>query len=56
MPHPLFRRKPIHDIMEDKQDAEAHKHGLSRVLTVRDLTFFGIAAIIGAVVLAKRRI
>jgi APA family basic amino acid/polyamine antiporter len=34
--------------MEDKQDAEAHKHGLSRVLTVRDLTFFGIAAIIGA--------
>jgi amino acid transporter len=34
--------------MGDKQDAEAHKHGLSRVLTVRDLTFFGIAAIIGA--------
>jgi APA family basic amino acid/polyamine antiporter len=29
--------------------AEAHEHhGLSRVLTVRDLTFFGIAAIIGA--------
>lgn len=48
MAHPLFRRKPIHDIMEDKQDAESHKHGLSRVLTVRDLTFFGIAAIIGA--------
>jgi amino acid transporter len=48
MAHPLFRRKPIHEIMEDKQDAEAHKHGLSRVLTVRDLTFFGIAAIIGA--------
>ena len=48
MAHPLFRRKPIHDIMDDKQDAEAHKHGLSRVLTARDLTFFGIAAIIGA--------
>jgi APA family basic amino acid/polyamine antiporter len=48
MAHPLFRRKPISDIMEDKQDAESHKHGLSRVLTVRDLTFFGIAAIIGA--------
>ena len=48
MAHPLFRRKPIHDIMDDKQDAEFHKHGLSRVLTVRDLTFFGIAAIIGA--------
>lgn len=48
MSHPLFRRKPIHDIMDDKQDAESHKHGLSRVLTARDLTFFGIAAIIGA--------
>ncbi|MGZ8537829.1 MAG: APC family permease, partial [Flavisolibacter sp.] len=48
MAHPLFRRKPIREIMEDKQDAESHKHGLSRVLTVRDLTFFGIAAIIGA--------
>ena len=48
MSHPLFRRKPFHDIMDDKQDAESHKHGLSRVLTVRDLTFFGIAAIIGA--------
>ncbi|HZH95466.1 MAG TPA: amino acid permease, partial [Flavisolibacter sp.] len=34
--------------MHEKGDAEAHKHGLSRVLTVRDLTFFGIAAIIGA--------
>ena len=48
MAHPLFRRKPISEIMEDKQDAESHKHGLSRVLTVKDLTFFGIAAIIGA--------
>ncbi|RYY97062.1 MAG: amino acid permease [Chitinophagaceae bacterium] len=49
MGHPLFRRKPIHDIMGDKSEAEAHGHqGLSRVLTVRDLTFFGIAAIIGA--------
>src|SRR5687767_7472872 len=48
MAHPLFRRKPISEIMDDKQEAEAHKHGLSRVLTVRDLTFFGIAAIIGA--------
>ena len=48
MAHPLFRRKPITEIMHDKQDGEAHQHGLSRVLTVRDLTFFGIAAIIGA--------
>ncbi len=49
MPHPLFRRKPIHDILHEKNAGEAHgHHGLSRVLTVRDLTFFGIAAIIGA--------
>lgn len=48
MPHPLFRRKPITEIMHDKSEGEAHHHGLSRVLTVRDLTFFGIAAIIGA--------
>ena len=48
MPNRLFRRKPIREIMEDKQEAEAHHHGLRRVLTVRDLTFFGIAAIIGA--------
>lgn len=35
--------------MHAKGEAEAHAHeGLSRVLTVRDLTFFGIAAIIGA--------
>lgn len=48
MAHPLFRRKPITEIMHDKQEGEAHHHGLSRVLSVRDLTFFGIAAIIGA--------
>jgi basic amino acid/polyamine antiporter, APA family len=49
MSHSIFRRKPIKSIMHDKGDAEAQAHeGLSRVLTVRDLTFFGIAAIIGA--------
>jgi basic amino acid/polyamine antiporter, APA family len=49
MGHPLFRKKPIKEILHDKGDAEMHEHhGLSRVLTVRDLTFFGIAAIIGA--------
>lgn len=48
MGHPLFRRKPFTEILHDKQEGEAHHHGLSRVLTVRDLTFFGIAAIIGA--------
>jgi APA family basic amino acid/polyamine antiporter len=40
----LFRRKSVSAIT----DAESHSNGLHRVLTVRDLTFFGIAAIIGA--------
>jgi APA family basic amino acid/polyamine antiporter len=40
----LFRRKSVSAIT----DAENHGEGLHRVLTVRDLTFFGIAAIIGA--------
>lgn len=45
----LFRRKPINELLHEKGEAEAHAHhGLSRVLNVRDLTFFGIAAIIGA--------
>ncbi|MCD6018838.1 MAG: amino acid permease [Bacteroidetes bacterium] len=40
----LLRRKSVSAI----SDAESHESGLHRVLTVRDLTFFGIAAIIGA--------
>ena len=40
----LFRKKSVASIT----DAENHSNGLHRVLTVRDLTFFGIAAIIGA--------
>ncbi|MES2762009.1 MAG: amino acid permease [Bacteroidota bacterium] len=40
----LFRKKSISSIT----DAESHGTGLHRVLSVRDLTFFGIAAIIGA--------
>jgi len=41
----LFRKKPIGKILQQGGDAE---HGsLNKVLTVRDLTFFGIAAIIG---------
>lgn len=49
MAHPLFRKKPIGEILHDKTTGDAHEHhGLSRVLTLRDLTFFGIAAIIGA--------
>ena len=50
MANSLFRRKTIDSILKDaeKGDTEVHPHGLTRVLTVRDLTFFGIAAIIGA--------
>ncbi len=39
----LFRKKSVDAI----SDAEVHSGGMHRVLTVRDLTFFGIAAIIG---------
>ena len=41
----LFRKKPVSSIGVD--EAESHGAGLNKVLTVRDLTFFGIAAIIG---------
>lgn len=40
----LFRRKPISEVRAD----ETEGHSLHKVLRVRDLTFFGIAAIIGA--------
>ncbi len=48
----LFRTKNIDKIISDAAIAEESAHsqggGLKRVLTVKDLTFFGIAAIIGA--------
>ena len=45
----VFRRKNIDSILADaKKSDEGHGSGLKRVLTSRDLTFFGIAAIIGA--------
>lgn len=49
MPNSLFRKKKIESILAEGGD-DAHGGGgnLKRVLTVRDLTFFGIAAIIGA--------
>ncbi len=47
----LFRKKNIQTILRDAQeglsDSEGHHTDLKRVLTVRDLTFFGIAAVIG---------
>ena len=48
MSNSLFRKKKISSILAEGSD-DAHGSGnLKRVLTVRDLTFFGIAAIIGA--------
>ncbi len=46
----LFRTKNIDKILKDSKlaDEAGHSTGLKRVLTLRDLTFFGIAAIIGA--------
>ncbi|MBC8047016.1 MAG: amino acid permease [Fimbriimonadaceae bacterium] len=49
----LFRRKSLESVMKnidvaDDIHLEQHSKGLKRTLTVRDLTFFGIAAIIGA--------
>jgi APA family basic amino acid/polyamine antiporter len=47
MSNSLFRKKRIESILTEGGD-ETHVTGLKRVLSVRDLTFFGIAAIIGA--------
>ena len=47
MSNSLFRRKNISSILAEGSD-DPHVHGLKRVLTVKDLTFFGIAAILGA--------
>jgi len=47
----LFRKKNIQTILRDAQeglsDSEGHRTDLKRVLSVRDLTFLGIAAVIG---------
>ncbi|HMI78241.1 MAG TPA: amino acid permease [Ferruginibacter sp.] len=48
MSNSLFRTKKIENILAEGTD-DTHGGGkLKRVLTVRDLTFFGIAAILGA--------
>ncbi len=43
----LFRTKKIENILAEGSD-DAHGGGLKRVLSMKDLTFFGIAAILGA--------
>ena len=48
MSNSLFRRKNISNILAEGSDDAHGGGGLKRVLTVKDLTFFGIAAILGA--------
>src|SRR3981081_879845 len=49
MSNSLFRTKKIESILAEREGGDSHGAGeLKRVLTARDLTFFGIAAIIGA--------
>ncbi len=48
MSNSLFRRKSISNILEEGGDDSHGSGGLKRILTVKDLTFFGIAAILGA--------
>ena len=43
----LFRKKPVQQALENDPE-QAETDSLHKVLTTRDLTFFGIAAIIGA--------
>jgi amino acid transporter len=49
MSNSIFRTKKIDKILSDAAAyEEGHSTGLKRVLTLKDLTFFGIAAILGA--------
>ena len=47
MGNPLFQRKNIEQAVQDASD-ESHGPSLERILSVKDLTFFGLAAIVGA--------
>ena len=48
MSNSLFRTKKVENIIAEGSDESHGGGGLKRVLSVRDLTFFGIAAILGA--------
>ncbi len=48
MSNSLFRKKSIENILHEGGDDSHGSGGLTRVLNVKDLTFFGIAAILGA--------
>ena len=47
MPHSIFRKKSIDHILKQVKEDDKYD-ALNKVLTVRDLTALGIAAIIGA--------
>ena len=44
----LFRKKSIESIQAQYDEQQRTGQGLQRILGVRDLTFLGIAAVIGA--------
>jgi amino acid transporter len=48
MSNSLFRKKSIAKINADATAADGHDLGLKKILGVKDLTFMGIAAVIGA--------
>ncbi|MGZ5246797.1 MAG: amino acid permease [Flavitalea sp.] len=51
MSRSLFRKKSIDQIVKDAEEGASDGHGgtgLKRILNVRDLTFMGIAAVVGA--------
>ncbi len=50
MANTLFRKKSLDTILRDHESGtgDGHGHKLNRVLGVKDLTFMGIAAVIGA--------
>ncbi|GGA82668.1 amino acid permease [Puia dinghuensis] len=51
MSNSLFRKKSLESIVKDSADGLSDGHGssgLTKVLNVRDLTFMGIAAVVGA--------
>ncbi len=51
MSRSLFRKKSIDQIVKDAEEGLSDGHGssgLKRILNVRDLTFMGIAAVVGA--------
>jgi APA family basic amino acid/polyamine antiporter len=51
MPNSLFRKKSLDKIVKDCKEGMSDGHGgggLNKVLNVKDLTFMGIAAIVGA--------